>query len=435
MQERLLMRKLLKSKIEDNKDINKLIDEFVKEQKISSKARLNDFLASLFLYINKNFDKIGKEELLKILESKLKSLKIEFDTMNLENIYTKLAVINSVGSAKVSFDKIDIEAIRTARDSFIWLEKDYSAKTQNKIKDSLEELFKGEIKRAELSSKLKESFEGIVKKDEEYFELVADNIISQTNNINRVNQALKYDVEYFKIVARIDDKTSDFCRAMNGKIIEAKHLKNQIKSILSAKSIEEKKAATLWSNKAVYGKLPENIGLPPYHGRCRSIVQPVWIDEEVRVDEESGKSYKIRNSGKDENYKLVHIDKTGVERKINDKTYDHSDTSRARYISQRDTVAALNSIVEIAPHRTEKNRTVAKSSNGYFMVFEADKVITIYKPKNIKDKDNLDGHFRKNAIIEKKEIIKWKNTKSIYQTHGLLSGLRMLIKKLNSIHI
>jgi hypothetical protein len=82
-------------------------------------------------------------------------------------------------------------------------------------------------------------------------------------------------------------------------------------------------------------------------------------------------------------------------------------------IKRRDIISALNSITEIAPHKEDKRRFVAKSANGYALIFESNEIVIVFKPTNKKSKSNLDSYFKKYAISDKKEIIKWKQKENL----------------------
>lgn len=426
MQKKLL-NKIIKANLNEKKSLNDLIDEFIQTQANLAKEQLEDFLSSLFIYINKNFNNIPKDSFFEIISSKLQDLNIQFDTKDLDSVYASIATATSVGTTKVVFDKIDTKAIDIMRKGFFWASDKYNTDTQNLLKDTIEDAFKGNISRAEFSSILKDKFQGIIDKDENYFKLVADNVISQSQNISRLNQALKYDVQYFKVRARIDLKTSDFCRSINGKIISATHLKTQMNKILDSTNIDEKKEAAPWQSKAIFGTLPPNVGLPPYHGKCRTEIVPVWL----KIEEIDGK--KVRYASKKKDDIITHIDKTGVQRRVDSKTFGHSNSSEVRVIPKIDVISALNSIVEIAPHSKVQGRAVAKTANGYFIAFEADYVHTIFKPMDRSGKSNLDNYYKKWSNQDRKEVIKWKNIQSTYQTHGQSKVLKMLIKILNLI--
>jgi hypothetical protein len=400
MQKRLL-NKIIKANLNEKKSLNELVEEFIQTQTNLAKEQLEDFLSSLFIYINKNYDKVPKDELLNILESKLQDLNIQFDTKDIDEVYASIATATSVGTTKVVFDKIDTKAINAMRNGFFWASDKYNSDTQNLLKDMIEETFKGNIPRADLSSTLKDAFQGIIDKDENYFKLVADNIISQSQNVSRLNQALKYGVQYFKVRARIDNKTSDFCRWINGKIIPAKHLKQQLNNILDATNIDDKKQAAPWQSQPIFGILPVNVGLPPYHGRCRTEIEPVWINETIKVDSKTGKEYKIRNTKDHKNYKLTHIDKTGVEVNIKTNIYDKI-VNIKHNLTEKQLIGALNSIKYKAPHKitgrhpNEHIKSVALTKDGYTLIYEANELVSCYPPTRRES-----SYFNDNAILGK----------------------------------
>lgn len=231
-----------------------------------------------------------------------------------------------------------------------------------------------------------------------YFEGVSDHIISQMQNISRINEGAKNGVEYYKVVARIDGRTSECCKSMNGRIIPASHLEAQSQNIQNAKNIAQKKAAAIWRNGAFYGKiLPKDFGLSPYHFRCRTEVVPVWIDEEV-IDGVAMKNTSPLS--KDEVIK--HIDKTGVERVWKkDNTHIHKKYGT----NPKDVIKALNSINTVAKN-ANNNYINAFSDNGYFIVFNGDEIVTCFKPNESKKKSF--DYFKDASEYDKKEVIKWK---------------------------
>ena len=400
MQKKLL-NMIIKANLNEKKSLDTLIDEFIKTQTSLAKGQLEDYLSSLFIYINRNYDKVPKDELLSIVESKLQDLNIQFDTKDIDEVYASIATATSVGTTKVVFDKIDTKAINAMRNGFFWASDKYNSDTQNLLKNMIEETFRGNIPRADLSSALKDAFQGIIDKDENYFKLVADNIISQSQNVSRLNQSLKYGVKYFKVRARIDNKTSDFCRWINGKIIPAKHLKQQLNNILDATNIDDKKQAAPWQSQPIFGVLPVNVGLPPYHGRCRTQIEPVWINETKKVDSKTGKEYKIRNTKDDKNYKLTHIDKTGVEVNIKTNIYDKI-VNIKHNLTEKQLIGALNSIKYKAPHKitgrhpNEHIKSVALTKDGYTLIYEANELVSCYPPTRRES-----SYFNDNAILGK----------------------------------
>ena len=354
-------------------------------------------MANLLVYISKNSKKLDDKTLLLIVDNKLLDLDIKFDTKDIDALYLAMGEdnISKASGTKVVFDKIDIDAMRAMRNNFYWVGTDYSAKVQNRLKGIIDEVFMGEQPRVNLVQNLRKEFSGVLSASSFYFEGVADHIINQNQNIARVNKALQYDVQHFKVMARIDSKTSAICRSMHGKIIQSGHLEKQVKNIVGADDMSSKKAASAWKNEPIFGKLPSNFGLPPYHFRCRTEVVPVWLDEEMIDDK------KVLFSNKQKDDVFAHIDKTGIQRRV-DKTV-HDKLKNKHMLRDRDIIAALNSIREIAPHNTYNDRFVAISASGCFMVFAADKIITMYPPEG-----NTKKYFKNSADLQKKEVIKWR---------------------------
>nr|WP_238390120.1 hypothetical protein [Campylobacter fetus] len=389
---------MLKSKIAKTKNKDELIEELLRGLSKQNAKLLKEALDELFLMIYDNFDNAN----LKILvENKINALQIGLPNINYETLYEGLA---SSAGAKFVFDEVDIKSLEAMRKNFYWVKNDYNQKISNDLKAITEQVFAGNIARAEMAEALKEKFKGVLSANISYFEGVSDHIISQAQNIARVNQSSKYGVKHYKVVARIDEKTSDICRSMNGRIIPASHIELQSSNIQNAKSINEKKAASAWRSEPFYGKiLPANFGLPPYHFRCRTELVPVWIDEE-EID-----GVKMKNTSplsKDEAVK--HIDKTGVERVLSKQNYfgenNHSEPLYKR-VPKSDVVKALNSINTMAKNKDNKYIN-AFSDNGYFIVFNGNEIVTCYKHKD--GNKATFNYFKKRSLYDKKEVIKWK---------------------------
>lgn len=288
------------------------------------------------------------------------------------------------------------------RKSFYWMGREFNENLRKKLTALIEKTFSGEIANDEIPKILKDEFGGLIKANESYFKGVAEHISLQSQNISRVMQGRKYGVKYYKVSAVMDDRTSEICRSMNGRIIPAAHLEDQADKILSARNMADKKAAAAWRNNAYNGrsdKMDANFGLPPHHFRCRTKVVPVWIDEE-EID-----GVMMRNTSPLRDDEIIrHIDKTGVERVVSTKRWEHI-TSRHSDISKNDIIKAMNSITEVGKNESIQNRTNTFSSNGIFMVFEGDKLITAYRPNEQKKKSY--EYFKNSILKENKEVIKW----------------------------
>lgn len=369
--------------------------------------KLETVTAEILAISTENTD---KETLKKLLLNKAKSANIDVLPSDLENLYIILSkralkkVAESMNKTlSFVFDEIDADAVDAMRKSFYWMGKEYNENLQNRLKDKIEGVFKGEIELDSIGAELKREFGSILSADESYFKGVSDHIALQARNVATVTQGAKYGVKYYKILAIMDAKTTQICRSMHGRIIPAAHLEAQAEKILNANSLASKKAAAAWKSEAYLGKsdkMDSNFGLPPYHFRCRTEAVPVWVDEE-EID-----GVKMRNTqplSKDET--IRHIDKTGVERVLT--LSNVSDKRHSVNLLQRTThskiIAALNSITYIAPHANVEQKSVVKTQNGYIAIFDGDKIDTIFPTENSKAQNK---YFEKYAKKGKIEIIK-----------------------------
>ena len=394
-----LLYHLLKSKADKSKTPEEIIDEFIRQHSKLAGKQLEEQLANLLIFISQNYD-MDKDVLKQLVDSKISALGISVNPLNLEETYKKLSLQGvSIG---IAFDRIDMQAIESMRNNFYWMRSEFNDKFQSRLMDITQKVFEGEIPRTQMAAKLKEEFSNELKMDMSYFEGVSDHIISQSQNIARVNQARKYDAPFYKVVAIMDSKTSDICRSMNGRVIPAEHLERQANAITAAKSMAAKKAAATWRNEPYLGrsdKMDANFGLPPYHFRCRTEVVPVWIDE---YEIEGVKMKATQAPGKDEI--LRHIDKTGVER-----VWSANNThvqKKHRESTPQNIIKALNSIEAIAQNKDETNRLIAVSSNGMITIFSNDGIITSFDPSKNNPNDSAKKYFKRHA--KNAQIIKEK---------------------------
>ena len=396
---------ILKSLIKQKKAIISL-DEFI-DDIITHFARsaVNDIKTSfndLIVFAYENFG-LDEDSFLNLLSLKIQNLGIKEHKIDKENLTIGFKNENKAldSGVKMGFDVLDKQAMKLIDDSFYWLRTEYNNALQNRVKDAVKDVLSGKLARKDLAIRLKDELSTTLKGSLSYFEGVADNIINQNRNLTTIldrNEGLKY----FKVQARMDDKTSEICRSMHGRLIPVKHLDAQAKKILNSKNMSDKKAAAIWQSKAYHGrsdKLPSNFGLPPYHFHCRTMLVPAYVNEY----EKGGVKMTCSEEPKD-GETIRHIDKSGVERVVSTKRWEHI-TNGHSDISKNDIIKAMNSIIEIGKNGSIQNRTNTFSSNGIFMVFEGDRLITAYRPNEKKKKSY--EYFKNSILKESKEVIKW----------------------------
>ncbi|MBP3223979.1 MAG: hypothetical protein J6M14_01585 [Campylobacter sp.] len=398
-----LITKILKAKAKKKLSLDEYIDKICAEFAKVNHAKISDEVQNLYLFILENF-KISKDELIELINTKIEKIQLE-TAINSEEIYLKIKGENAkiAPNLSSSFDSVDFKAIKLIDDSFYWLGIEWNESVQDRLKSTIKEFMSGDISRKDIAASLAEKLGGAVgaKASVSYFEGVADNIINQNRNLNMVLNADE-EVKFFKVMARMDDKTSAICRSMHGRLIPAKHLQKQAKNLLNAKSMDEKKNAAVWMSGEYLGrsdKMPSDFGLPPYHFHCRTMIVPVYVNK----NEDTGETY---TGVKGENEVIRHIDKMGVERILTKENY-HND-NHTEPLDKRATpseiIKALNSIIQIAPNNKKSQYTNAITQNGFFIVFNGNEIVTY---KKFSDKKQLEKYFKNGIISDKKEVIKW----------------------------
>lgn len=191
-----------------------------------------------------------------------------------------------VPGIKIGWDLPDSQSLDVLnRNTRFWIGSHYSDNLQEGFLAVLQDYFVGGYNRRDLAELMKTHFRTLGDKGADYWDLLADHTATKTREIGRVSGYEKAGVEVVRIKARIDNKTSEICRRLNGTVIAVKDLRTQVNNYLKACESGDKakiKAAWPWwsdaqaenlqTQKAINRQVARGkIGLPPYHGRCRTI--------------------------------------------------------------------------------------------------------------------------------------------------------------------
>lgn len=198
----------------------------------------------------------------------------------LMNIGAKEAFNLKKSSPSVVFDRPDIFALDVVQQSnLFWVDKHWDGYTLVKFREILEDYFDEGMTRVELIERLGEDFAHFAEKGTAYWDLLADHCATKTREIGRVKAYINAGIEYVIVRAYKDDNTTDMCLAMDGKRIRVGRLQGQAEKYLEAtKKMDAEKAKSLWimgNNDLAErirqsDRLPDGIGSPPYHFRCRT---------------------------------------------------------------------------------------------------------------------------------------------------------------------
>lgn len=382
----MLIKSLVKSKQDETLEIDELIDNYLAKVGAKNRAEAESFAADLLVMVMQKIDGTDKAVLMQMIEAKISSFSYGLDTSAIETIHTKTgeAVANALGASFV-LDKTDAEVLQSMYRSLAWMQEDGTMDTQEKIKAIIAKALEGNIDKVALGATLREEFAGVVKEGERYFTGVADHIIRQSQSLTRAYQFNKAGVKLVKVVAVMDNRTSAVCLSLNGRIIKTDHLLKQADAISSATTIEEKKSVSRWQSQPIFGRLEANVGLPPYHFRCRSIVVAFFPQTATIDGKRVNGSLLPGEMFKGNEVLFSHQDRFGYERVVTAASLEH-DMMDKYGLTLKQILSGLNTLTDISTHAKFADRVVAysKETNLRF-VFRDGEVYTVYKPdKKIK---------------------------------------------------
>jgi len=117
-------------------------------------------------------------------------------------------------------------------------------------------------------------------KPRNYWELVADSTLRKSEILTEMSQYQRTPPRHFVYVARIDNRTSQICRLINGKTVNPTKVFTQMNAYIEASSkndVDGMKKAWPWHTvKEGSTQLPEGTLVPPLHGRCRTVLIPQY---------------------------------------------------------------------------------------------------------------------------------------------------------------
>jgi len=187
------------------------------------------------------------------------------------------------------FNREDTQAIKLLQEhNLYWVGNSWDSYTKQKIDKALNEYFSKGMTRDQLATALGEEFANWTTDDKPtaYLTVLADHLATKTRELGRIPVYERARVEFLVVRARMDERTTSICRALNGKRIPLSNLTDQRDQFLKHvkdKDMEgvkrtwkmyreDKDAAEIAKLAAIPANdvLPRHIGSPPYHFFCRT---------------------------------------------------------------------------------------------------------------------------------------------------------------------
>lgn len=171
----------------------------------------------------------------------------------------------------------DKRAIRWLEDS----DKFYVGKVFPKHREQIvallrDEVFQRGIGTGEAVRLVKDRLPKAVQNNLHHYEAVIRTSANRTRNWSRFSSFESLDVERIEIVTMRDERVSEICQAMDGKIFEVKKISPLIDNVMNSDPEEIPDINPFPTVEQAQNMTPEmlvdsGIGLPPYHVRCRTI--------------------------------------------------------------------------------------------------------------------------------------------------------------------
>jgi len=153
-----------------------------------------------------------------------------------------------------------------------WIGESYTTELNEKLNKITSDVLKAGLGRSDAAKLFKDSLGDEFNKTDHYWELLAEHTVTRSREFGRTSAYESAGVDYIKIVNPSPE--SEICKFLNGKIIPVSRAVDQRNKLMKAKTVDQVKKIAPWYNDrkvlsfAAKGKIPKNIGLPPYHPYC-----------------------------------------------------------------------------------------------------------------------------------------------------------------------
>jgi len=171
----------------------------------------------------------------------------------------------------------DTEALKLAqRGDLYWVAHHWDAFTRQKLSDAVARFFEEGQTYEKLAEWMREAMAGVHEAGMRYWELAADTAATKTREMGRIAGYEQAGIQWVQVRARMDERTTPCCRSLHGRLIPLNKIVAQRDTYLDAAGrghLEAARAAwPMWEAGQAFGKeIPDNVGLPPYHFRCRTV--------------------------------------------------------------------------------------------------------------------------------------------------------------------
>ncbi len=199
-----------------------------------------------------------------------------------------LAEVATSAGVSLAFMRPDQDALVVlARANNFWIGDMWQTGPRNKIVTLLEEYFTTGLTREAMARRLAEDFAGVSENSLHHWRSVANTLATRTRAMGNVAGYERANIAHIKIKAVLDDRTTNVCRHLHGRVIPVPTLRAQADAWMDASSrgnrVDATQAWPFFGDTVDLSQVPTSdltgVGLPPYHhGNCRTITVAYFGD-------------------------------------------------------------------------------------------------------------------------------------------------------------
>jgi SPP1 gp7 family putative phage head morphogenesis protein len=257
-------------------------------QAIGTLVNLNDTQradVALLKEIEKNIKFTMGEDFASAVDARVKTFcELTYNLASQEPQFKRVLNIRNINLDTDMYDRNNINQIRTQQ--IFWLKNHYGDAVSEKLQEILDTSIKNNWSKTELAEELRVHFAEATKQSVPYFEGLAEHTSLRIREFGRLNNYKKCGATHYEIVAVMDDRTSDICRALNGKrfplqkaleTMDAMFKVHENKDYETAKEdlkglapfVKESDIETIDGVKVINPEV-KHTPFPPFHWRCRT---------------------------------------------------------------------------------------------------------------------------------------------------------------------
>jgi len=196
--------------------------------------------------------------------------------------YTR-GTVDMIGTTRWELNLADERAIGWLnRDVPYWIGEYWSPELAREISQTLVPAFSEGLEARVLAERMREVLGNRFTRSDAYWRGFATNAVTRARNFGVTEGAVRAGFRVGRVSAILDETTSDFCRAADGRQVLVQDMVRQRDEIVASQNPEQIRTIAPWPRSEdvprimdtadALGSLPGQYAMPPYHFHCRTVI-------------------------------------------------------------------------------------------------------------------------------------------------------------------